>query len=317
MAEHNRGLLTTRGNTRPCRSVRYRGATGCDPAHTAEDLAATKNSPGRGRNPLAQVQSQRKSGFSLLPNRAVAWSLEEVNPPLDALPLHSPAPMTSVAGSGVLTPAAVHDLRDHAIRALRYPPRAAVVFSGVPGAGKSTALRKLFGSTADHRRPPRGPAGSVVLDSLHARNRLTPRLRMLPYPLWRPVVHLAHYTAIRRALRTADGPVIIHDCGTFAWSRRLIARWTAAAGRDLHVVMIDVPPTVARAGQYARGRRSNGLFFTLHCRRWDELIAAMADAAPAVAASVVIVDRAAINRVQEVRFDAGAAPSVAAGEATA
>ncbi|WP_245545746.1 AAA family ATPase [Nocardia higoensis] len=242
-----------------------------------------------------------------------------MNPPLDVPALHSPAPRATLGGRVALTPSGVHDLRGEdlsagpgtseqadpgAIARLRYPPTAALVFAGVPGAGKSTALLRLFGSGATESHPPTGPDGRIVIDSQHARNRWTPRLHRLPYPLWRPVVQFAHYATIRRALRTAAGPVIIHDCGTFRWSRALIARWARAHRRSLHIVMIDVPPTVARAGQAQRGRRSSGLFFDLHCRRWAELVGAVTDSVPARAASVIIADRTAINRLSAIGFDA-------------
>ncbi|MEV0031353.1 hypothetical protein [Nocardia sp. NPDC050793] len=229
-----------------------------------------------------------------------------MNPPLDALPLHSPAPRLPLAAAGVVTPVGVHDLRGQTIDELRYPPTAALIFAGVPGAGKSTALRRFFGADATAEAPPAGPSGSIVLDSQHARNRWRHRLGWLPYPLWRPVVHVVHYASIRAALRDAEGPVVIHDCGTFGWSRRMIARWANAYRRDLHVVMLDVPATVARAGQYARGRRINGMFFTLHCRRWDRLIRDIDSgdrAAPAPSSSVVLVDRSTVNRMTRVAFD--------------
>src|SRR5690606_6394558 len=231
-------------------------------------------------------------------------------------------------------PSGVHDLRAArpsrpddvpAVTRLRYPATAALVFAGVPGAGKSTALLRFFGSGATETRPPTGPGGRVVVDSQHARNRWTPRLRRLPYPLWRPVVQCAHYATIRpalrsasgpgrihdcgtrrwsRALRSASGPVIIHDCRTFRWSRALIARWSRACGRPLHIVMIDVPPPLARAGQRRRGRRSSGLFFALHCKRWAELVGSVTEGRPARVASVVLADRAAINRLSGIDLDA-------------
>lgn len=233
-----------------------------------------------------------------------------MNPPLDvtAPPASAPPASATLGVAAAPAPFTVHDLRGGqgalgTITGLRYPPTAALVFAGVPGAGKSTALLRFFGSDASELGPPTGPDGRIVIDSQHARNRWSRRLRRLPYPLWRPVVQLAHYATIRRALRTATGPVIIHDCGTFRWSRRLLARWAAAHRRSLHVVMIDVTPTVAKASQVRRGRRSSGLFFDLHCRRWAELVGAVTGSAPARATSVVIADRAAINRLTAITFD--------------
>ncbi|MEU8894704.1 AAA family ATPase [Nocardia sp. NPDC048505] len=235
-----------------------------------------------------------------------------MNPPLDALPVHSPEPhfpdpRYRTASAHTVAPDAIHDLRGATIGELRYPATSALIFAGVPGAGKSTALRMFFGATAELETPPQGPAGSIVIDSQHTRNRLRHKLGWLPYPLWRPVVHVAHYAGIRAALRDARGPVVIHDCATFGWARRLIARWSAVYGRELHLVMLDVPPTVARAGQYARGRRSNGFFFSLHCRRWQRMMRRLAGEkprAPVRSASVVLADRTTVNRMHRVTFEA-------------
>ncbi|MFC8047808.1 AAA family ATPase [Nocardia sp. NPDC057353] len=208
-----------------------------------------------------------------------------------------------------LAPHTLHDLRGDGetcagVGELRYPARAALVIAGIPGAGKSTALHTFFGTPPDADAPARAAQGALVVDSHQSRVRLRRRLAWLPYPLWRPVMHAAHYTAVRAALRGA-GPVVIHDCGTYRWSRRMIARWTAAAGRELHVVMLDVAPEVARAGQRARGRRINPVTFALHCRRWRGLVAdAVRDtAAPGRTTSAVLTDRAGLNRLQRIVFE--------------
>ncbi|MFC3966294.1 AAA family ATPase [Nocardia jiangsuensis] len=209
-----------------------------------------------------------------------------------------------------LAPHTLHDLRragetGGAVGELRYPARAALVVAGIPGAGKSTALHTFFGTEPDADAPARTERGAVVVDSHQARVRWRRSLAWLPYPLWRPVVHVAHYRAVRAALRGAAGPVVIHDCGTYRWARRMIARWTAEAGRELHVVMLDVAPEVARAGQRARGRRINPVTFALHCRRWRGLVAdAVRDtAAPGRTTSAVLTDRAALNRLQRIVFE--------------
>ncbi|WP_280343992.1 AAA family ATPase [Nocardia neocaledoniensis] len=209
-----------------------------------------------------------------------------------------------------MAPVALVDLRAGEVDELRYPATSVLVFAGVPGAGKSTALHRFFAAGPDAEQPVRTATGALVLDSQHTRNRLRHRLGAVPYPLWRPLVHLAHYRAIRAALRTADGPVAIHDCATFGWSRRLISRWAEEGRREVHMVLIDVPADQARHGQITRGRRVNGVAFTAHCRRWDRLMRSLGadtatpNAAPLASGSVVIVDRQSLSAVTRITFDA-------------
>ncbi|GAJ79447.1 hypothetical protein NBRGN_011_00080 [Nocardia brasiliensis NBRC 14402] len=250
-------------------------------------------------------------------------TLEEVKPPLDTyadeavLPLAEPAlpaeadwPPADLLATEVVppvfTPDAVHDLRGRSIDELQYPATAALVVAGLPGAGKSTVLRRFFGTDTDAEQPCGGPEGSVVLDSLQVRNRLRHRLGWLPYALWRPVVHVAHFAGIHAALRDTDGPVVIHDCATVGWARRVISFWAAGYGRELHVILLDVPATVAKAGQHARGRRSNRMTFVLHCFRWRQLMDRLRSGQTMRPApeSLVIVDRRTVNRMRRVTFAA-------------
>ncbi|MFE9580317.1 AAA family ATPase [Nocardia sp. NPDC006044] len=236
-----------------------------------------------------------------MPEQRPLGTLEEVNPPLALLP--PPAPDALLP---FLAPDAVHDLRGRAIDELQYPPMSALVVAGIPGAGKSTVLRRFFGATTESEDPSPGPEGSVVLDSLQARNRLRHRLGWLPYSLWRPVVHVAHFAGIRAALRDTDGPVVIHDCATTGWSRRIISLWAAGYGRELHLILLDVPTAAARAGQHARGRRSNRMTFVLHCFRWRRLMERLRSGGELRPApeSLVIVDRININHMSRVTFAA-------------
>ncbi|MBF6172151.1 hypothetical protein IU476_11805 [Nocardia blacklockiae] len=197
------------------------------------------------------------------------------------------------------------DLRGRAVDELRYPATAALLFTGVPGAGKSTALRQLFGGIDDTveavvRR------GATLVDSQQSRNWWRVRLGRWPYALWLPLVHLTHYRRIRRALYESPTPVVVHDCGTRRWVHRMISAWTARGGRELHIVMIDVPPGAARDGQRVRGRRVSRISFALHNSRWQRLLTRVtAGAAPRPApASVVIVDRETVSGLRSVSFDA-------------
>ncbi|WP_067544268.1 AAA family ATPase [Nocardia crassostreae] len=220
-----------------------------------------------------------------------------MNPPLELGTPRSPAPR-------VVTPHQVHDLRGDAIRELRYPAGAAVIITGVPGAGKSTALKKLFGATADGFEPPVSPAGAMVLDSQHSRNSWHRRLGGVPYPLWLPIVHVTHYARIRRALREAAGPVVIHDCGTRQWVRRLVSAWAANTGRTLHLIMIDAPAEAALAGQVSRGREVGRLSFQWHVARWQRLVdLATAGVMPRPTPdSVVILNRTNVVELQGISF---------------
>ncbi|MEU1983892.1 hypothetical protein [Nocardia sp. NPDC019395] len=229
-----------------------------------------------------------------------------MNPPLDSVPLHPPESVFPESDSLALCPRAVEDLRGRPTGELRYPPTAAVIFAGIPGAGKSTALRKLFGAGPEAEYPPRGPGNSLVLDSIQARNSWRHRMAWVPYPLWRPVVHIVHFHRIWIALRDHGGPVVIHDCGTVGFTRRMLARWAVRRGRELHLVLLDVPPAAARAGQFARGRRVGRASFHWHVWRWRRLLDRVeSGAGPRPRPeSVVLLDRAGVDQLREIRFAA-------------
>ncbi|MBB5918674.1 hypothetical protein BJY24_007586 [Nocardia transvalensis] len=219
-----------------------------------------------------------------------------MNPPFESG--SSPSPEAPV-----VTPAAVLDLRGRTVGELRYPATAAVVFTGVPGAGKSTALRRLFGSVGESVTTVER-AGATLVDSQQSRNWWRLRLGRLPYTLWLPLVHLTHYLRIRRALHRSVRPVVVHDCGTRRWVRWLIATWAAQAGREVHLVMIDVSPDAARAGQDARGRHVHRLSSALHHTRWRRLVeqATTGTAPRPTPASTVVLDRATVSSLRAITF---------------
>jgi hypothetical protein len=136
---------------------------------------------------------------------------------------------------------------------LRYPPDAVVIVSGLPGSGKSTLLR---------RRPP----GVAVVDprDVHlACEAVMPAA--LPYAVYRPWARLTYFRRLRAAVR-GGGPLMVHDCGSRAWMRWWLAGEVGRGGRELHLVLLDVAPAEALAGQRARGRRTARRVFARHCR---------------------------------------------------
>jgi predicted kinase len=177
---------------------------------------------------------------------------------------------------------------------LHYPADSIVVLAGIPGAGKSTLLRRLFTSET----------GVQVLDSEHLRNRWKPVLRTIPYAVWRPALHLAYYAHVLRAIRT-PGPLVIHDCATKPLVRQLIGRAAMAAGRPIHLIMLDVPPDVARLGQQARARVVREGSMAKHSQRWPVLRKlAATDPGRVVpgAATAVILTRDQANQLTRITF---------------
>ncbi|ANP49617.1 putative kinase [Streptomyces griseochromogenes] len=186
----------------------------------------------------------------------------------------------------------VRDLRDRAGRgphALLFGPRDLVVITGLPGSGKSTLMNR---AVRGHR-----------IDSQDARDRWAARLpRLLPYALYRPLVRLAHYAGLRRALRTGEG-VVVHDCGTQAWVRAWLAREARRRGTTLHLLLLDVPPRAAREGQYERGRGVSHYAFRRHRRTAARLLRAVERGElPAGCGSAVLLDRAAADVVHRIGF---------------
>ncbi|MFD8611240.1 AAA family ATPase [Streptomyces sp. NPDC059631] len=186
----------------------------------------------------------------------------------------------------------VRDLRERAgraPRALLFGPRDVVVVTGLPGGGKSTLMRR-----AAH-----GPR----IDSQDTRDRWDARLaHRLPYALYRPLVRLAHYAALRRALRGGEG-VVVHDCGTQRWVRGWLARAARRRGGALHLVLLDVAPDAALAGQRERGRRVSRYAFGRHRRSVARLLAAVERGElPGGCDSAVLLDRAAAAGLRRIAF---------------
>ncbi|MFE4370596.1 AAA family ATPase [Streptomyces sp. NPDC056835] len=169
-----------------------------------------------------------------------------------------------------------------------------VVVSGLPGSGKSTLIRRAAEATG--------------IDSQDARDRWARRLPgALPYAVYRPLVRIAHYAGLWRALGSGES-VVVHDCGTQTWVRRRLAREARRRGRRLHLVLLDVSPEVAREGQRERGRGVSGYAFARHRRAVRRLLAdAETGRLPRGCASAVLLDRDAAAALERIAFPAARA----------
>lgn len=187
---------------------------------------------------------------------------------------------------------------------LRFPAGSLVLVAGLPGAGKSTMLQRLYQLRGDEIRPVTGAAGDVrVIDSRQSRNWWGRFLGPIPHRARIPIVHATHVWRIARALLGGHA-VIAHTRGTwphilygFAWLARRL-------GTDLHLILIDVPPGTARDGQYSRGRVVTTATFARHVRRWRRLIERARTGSLPPAASVTVLDRAAADQLDDIRFGA-------------
>ncbi|MFF1559542.1 AAA family ATPase [Streptomyces sp. NPDC058279] len=204
---------------------------------------------------------------------------------LDGVPAQRRAPAS-------VRPGRVRDLRGSAARGPRRLGFAAgdiVVVSGLPGGGKSTLIRRV--------------AGVVAIDSQDTRERWERRVPgAVPYAVYRPVVRAAHYWGLWRVVRSGAS-VVVHDCGSRAWVRRLLARAARRRGRALHLLLLDATAGEALAGQAERGRRVSAYAFARHRAAVARLIrAAEAGRPPAGCASVTLLDRRSAAALTGITF---------------
>ncbi len=143
------------------------------------------------------------------------------------------------------------------------PPARFVVVGGLPGAGKSTAIRSL-----QTDQP-----GLRVLDpeqvTTWLRDRVGPRA---PYRVLRVLSHTIHALRVLLAvlLGPSRGPVVVHDTATRRRRTAALGALAVVRGWQPCLVVLQVAPELARAGQRHRGRVVGARAFEQHCRRWSE-----------------------------------------------
>ncbi|MFC6885787.1 AAA family ATPase [Actinomadura yumaensis] len=184
--------------------------------------------------------------------------------------------------------------------ALRFPAGSLVLVAGLPGAGKSTMLDRLYGLSGEETRPVRA-GGARVIDSRQSRNRWARLLRPLPTRARTPLVHATHVWRIARAVLGGHS-VVAHTRGTWPHILRGFAWLVRRRGGRMYLVLIDVDPETARAGQFARGRTVTAATFARHTRRWGPLIERGRAGSVPPADGVTVLDRDAADRLEAILF---------------
>jgi predicted kinase len=159
---------------------------------------------------------------------------------------------------------------------LTFTSGSVVVVAGMPGAGKTTLIRRAVDRTAvrvvdtdDHRR--RVPA----------------------------LMYAEHYLRILLAV-LGRRPAVIHSRGTHASMRRAIAVLARLRGRPAHLVMLDTGREEAEAGQRKRGRVIAPSEMARQAARWRRLMARRPEGEGWT--SVEVLDRSQAAQTSAIEF---------------
>lgn len=187
---------------------------------------------------------------------------------------------------------------------LSVPPRALVVVGGIPGAGKTTLIRR-WAATGN-------PVG--VRDPEDIRVRWESWLGgRRGYRLWRPLVYLEHYSRLGAAL-LGRRTILLQDTATRRWVRWALALASWTTRRAAFMVWVDVTLAESFAGQQARGRWVRLESVLRHWQRWTDLRTRLVDVAATGEpryTGVVLVDRAGARRLQLRVLPPGSVPAMA------
>lgn len=163
-----------------------------------------------------------------------------------------------------------------------------ILVGGVPGAGKSTAIRR---ATADLPKV-------VVLDPENLQLALSVRLPYpLPYRAYRWIIHVAHTVQVVGRLLLGPVPgqrLVVHDPGTRRRRRRLFMALAKVRGWQAALVYVDVNRVTARTGQHVRGRVLRASTFDRHWAKWEAMrvrLLSLSGTDPTDWHRIVLVDR--------------------------
>jgi len=165
---------------------------------------------------------------------------------------------------------------------LTYPQDAIVVVAGLPGAGKSTLIRRAGAGS-----------GAVVVDTDDQRRE---RGR---------ASYVRHYGRILAAV-CGRRPVVIHSRGTRRALRRAIVLAASPRGRPAHLILLDAPRAEAEAGQRRRGRTLPLRAMERAAARWERL--RRRGVRGEGWRSVVVLDRADAARVEALQWGVHKSP---------